>query len=232
MLGEGALIRWDLHPERSMVSPAEFIPVAEEMGLIVSIGEWVLRQACTDAGDARPGNTKVAVNLSPIQILNPNLVPVVIGALASMRACRRCRLELEITESVLMQNTDATGRRAASVAQSWRENLDGRLPAPASRRLSYLRRFPFDKLKIDRCFISDLSPHDQSGLAIVRSVTALAKNLGMITTAEGVETAEQVELVRMIGCTEIQGFYFGRPQPLKEITRTLKQYLPQQAKSA
>jgi EAL domain-containing protein (putative c-di-GMP-specific phosphodiesterase class I) len=98
--------------------------------------------------------------------------------------------------------------------------------------LSYLRRFPFDKLKIDRCFISDLSKHDQSGLAIVRSVAALAKNLGMITTAEGVETAEQLDLVRMIGCTEIQGFFFGRPQPLKDIMRTLNQYLPKQAKLA
>jgi EAL domain-containing protein (putative c-di-GMP-specific phosphodiesterase class I) len=98
--------------------------------------------------------------------------------------------------------------------------------------LSYLRRFPFDKLKIDRCFISDLSPHDQNGIAIVRSVAALAKTLGMITTAEGVETAEQVELVRKIGCTEVQGFYFGRPQPLKEITRKLNQYLPRPAKSA
>ena len=98
--------------------------------------------------------------------------------------------------------------------------------------LSYLRRFPFDKLKIDRCFISDLSKDDESGSAIVRSVTALAKSLGMITTAEGVETKEQLELVRMVGCTEVQGYYFGRPQPLKDISRVLESYLPRQAKSA
>jgi diguanylate cyclase (GGDEF)-like protein len=223
-----ALIRWR-HPERGMVAPGEFIPVAEEMGLIVAIGEWVLRQACADAA-TWPGNTKVAVNLSPIQMLNSNLVPVVIGALAAA-GLPASRLELEITESVLMQNTEATVAalhqlRGLGVKISMDDFGTG------FSSLSYLRRFPFDKLKIDRCFISDLSRHDQSGIAIVRSVAALAKNLGMITTAEGVETAEQVELVRMIGCTEVQGFYFGRPQPLKEITRTLNQYLPKQAKSA
>jgi diguanylate cyclase (GGDEF)-like protein/PAS domain S-box-containing protein len=223
-----ALIRWK-HPERGMISPGEFIPVAEEMGLIVAIGEWVLRRACADAA-TWPGNTKVAVNLSPIQMLNPNLVPVVIGALAAA-GLPASRLELEITESVLMQNTEATVAalhqlRSLGVKISMDDFGTG------FSSLSYLRRFPFDKLKIDRCFISDLSRHDQSGIAIVRSVTALAKTLGMITTAEGVETAEQVELVRMIGCTEVQGFYFGKPQPLKEITRTLNQYLPRQAKSA
>jgi EAL domain-containing protein (putative c-di-GMP-specific phosphodiesterase class I) len=199
------------------------------MGLIVAIGEWVLRRACADAA-TWPGNTKVAVNLSPIQMLNPNLVPVVIGALAAA-GLPASRLELEITESVLMQNTEATVAalhqlRSLGVKISMDDFGTG------FSSLSYLRRFPFDKLKIDRCFISDLSRHDQSGIAIVRSVTALAKTLGMITTAEGVETAEQVELVRMIGCTEVQGFYFGKPQPLKEITRTLNQYLPRQAKSA
>jgi diguanylate cyclase (GGDEF)-like protein len=223
-----ALIRWQ-HPERGMVAPGEFISVAEEMGLIVAIGEWVLRRACADAA-TWPGNTKVAVNLSPIQMLNSNLVPVVIGALAAA-GLPASRLELEITESVLMQNTEATVAalhqlRSLGVKISMDDFGTG------FSSLSYLRRFPFDKLKIDRCFISDLSRHDQSGIAIVRSVAALAKNLGMITTAEGVETAEQVELVRMIGCTEVQGFYFGRPQPLKEITRTLNQYLPRPAKSA
>lgn len=223
-----ALIRWQ-HPERGMVPPGEFIPVAEEMGLIVPIGEWVLRQACNDAA-AWPNYTKVAVNLSPIQMLSPNLVPMVIGALATA-GLPASRLELEITESVLMQNTEAT---VAALHQL--RSLGVRISmddfGTGFSSLSYLRRFPFDKLKIDRCFISDLSTHDQSGIAIVRSVAALAKSLGMITTAEGVETAEQVELVRMIGCTEVQGFYFGRPQPLNDITRTLQQYLPKQAKSA
>jgi diguanylate cyclase (GGDEF)-like protein/PAS domain S-box-containing protein len=223
-----ALIRWN-HPERGMVPPGEFIPVAEEIGLIVPIGEWVLRQACSDAA-IWPNNTKVAVNLSPLQMLSANLVPMVIGALAAA-GLPACRLELEITESVLMQNTEATVAalhqlRSLGVKISMDDFGTG------FSSLSYLRRFPFDKLKIDRCFISDLSPHDQSGLAIVRSVAALAKSLGMITTAEGVETSEQVELVRMIGCTEIQGFFFGRPQPLKDIMHTLHQYLPKQAKSA
>jgi diguanylate cyclase (GGDEF)-like protein len=223
-----ALIRWN-HPERGMVPPGEFIPVAEEIGLIVPIGEWVLRQACSDAA-TWPNDTKVAVNLSPLQMLSANLVPMVIGALAAA-GLPACRLELEITESVLMQNTEATVAalhqlRSLGVKISMDDFGTG------FSSLSYLRRFPFDKLKIDRCFISDLSKHDQSGLAIVRSVAALAKNLGMITTAEGVETAEQLELVRMIGCTEVQGFFFGRPQPLKDIMRTLNQYLPQQAISA
>jgi diguanylate cyclase (GGDEF)-like protein len=223
-----ALIRWN-HPERGMVPPAEFIPVAEEIGLIVAIGEWVLRQACADAA-TWPNNTKVAVNLSPIQMLSAKLVPVVIGALASA-GLPACRLELEITESVLMKNTEATVAalhqlRSLGVKISMDDFGTG------FSSLSYLRRFPFDKLKIDRCFISDLSKDDENGLAIVRSVTALAKSLGMITTAEGVETKEQMELVRMVGCTEVQGYYVGRPQPLKEMSRLLKDYMPLQAKSA
>jgi EAL domain-containing protein (putative c-di-GMP-specific phosphodiesterase class I) len=223
-----ALIRWN-HPERGMVPPGEFIPVAEEIGLIVAIGEWVLRQACADAA-TWPNNTKVAVNLSPIQMLNAKLVPVVMGALAAA-GLPASRLELEITESVLMQNTDVTVAalhqlRALGVKISMDDFGTG------FSSLSYLRRFPFDKLKIDRSFISDLSTDDESGLAIVRSVTALAKSLGMITTAEGVETKEQMELVRMVGCTEVQGYYVGRPQPLKDVSRLLKDYMPRQAKSA
>ncbi len=223
-----ALIRWK-HPERGMVAPGEFIPVAEEMGLIVAIGEWVLRQACADAA-TWPNNTKVAVNLSPIQMLNAKLVPVVVGALAAA-GLPASRLELEITESVLMQNTEAT---VAALHQL--RSLGVRISmddfGTGFSSLSYLRRFPFDKLKIDRCFISDLSKDDESGLAIVRSVTALANSLGMVTTAEGVETAEQLDLVRMVGCTEVQGYYIGRPQPLKEVSRLLADNLPRQAKSA
>jgi diguanylate cyclase (GGDEF)-like protein len=223
-----ALIRWN-HPERGMVPPAEFIPVAEEIGLIVAIGEWVLRQACADAA-TWPNNTKVAVNLSPIQMLSAKLVPVVIGALAAA-GLPASRLELEITESVLLKNTEATVAalyqlRSLGVKISMDDFGTG------YSSLSYLRRFPFDKLKIDRCFISDLSIDDESGLAIVRSVTALAKSLGMITTAEGVETKEQMELVRMVGCTEVQGYYVGRPQPLKDVSHLLKDYMPRQAKSA
>jgi len=223
-----ALIRWN-HPVRGMVPPAEFIPVAEEIGLIVAIGEWVLRQACADAA-TWPDNIKVAVNLSPIQMLNAKLVPVVVGALAAA-GLPASRLELEITESVLMQNTEQTVAalhqlRSLGVKISMDDFGTG------FSSLSYLRRFPFDKLKIDRCFISDLSKDDDNGLAIVRSVTALASSLGMVTTAEGVETAEQMELVRMVGCTEAQGYYLGRPQPLKDVSRLLADSLPRQAKSA
>jgi EAL domain-containing protein (putative c-di-GMP-specific phosphodiesterase class I) len=217
------------HPQRGMISPAEFIPVAEEIGLIVAIGEWVLRRACADAA-TWPNNTKVAVNLSPIQMLNAKLVPVVMGALASS-GLPASRLELEITESVLMQNTEAT-LAALHQLRSLGVKISMDDFGTGYSSLSYLRRFPFDKLKIDRCFISDLSKDDESGLAIVRSVTALAKSLGMITTAEGVETEEQMKLVRMVGCTEVQGYYFGRPQPLKDISRMLESYMPRQAKSA
>jgi EAL domain-containing protein (putative c-di-GMP-specific phosphodiesterase class I) len=140
-------------------------------------------------------------------------------------------LELEITESVMMQNTEAVVAalhqlRSLGVKVSMDDFGTG------YSSLSYLRRFPFDKLKIDRCFISDLSKDDESGLAIVRSVTALAKSLGMITTAEGVETKEQMELVRMVGCTEVQGYYVGRPQPLQEVSRVLQDSMPRQARSA
>jgi diguanylate cyclase (GGDEF)-like protein len=223
-----ALIRWN-HPERGMISPAEFIPVAEEIGLIVAIGEWVLRQACADAA-TWPNQTKVAVNLSPIQMQNAKLVPTVISALASA-SLPASRLELEITESVLMQNTDATVAALHQLRQlGVTISMDDFGTGFSS--LSYLRRFPFDKLKIDRCFISDLSNDDNNGLAIVRSVTALAKSLGMITTAEGVETKEQVDLVRMVGCTEVQGYFISRPQPLKEISHLLNEYMPPRAKSA
>ncbi len=223
-----ALIRWN-HPQRGMVAPGEFIPIAEEMGLIVAIGEWVLRQACADAA-TWPNNTKVAVNLSPIQMLNARLVPVVIGALASA-GLPASRLELEITESVLLQNTEATVAALYQLRSlGVRISMDDFGTGYSS--LSYLRRFPFDKLKIDRCFISDLSKDDEDGLTIVRSVTALAKSLGMVTTAEGVETEEQMDLVRAVGCTEVQGYFVGRPQPLKDVSRLLVAALPPQAKSA
>ena len=221
-----ALVRWQ-HPQRGMIPPGNFIPVAEEIGLIVPLGEWVLRKACADAAKW-PGDVKVAVNLSPIQVASANLVPTVVSALASS-GLPASRLELEITESVMMQNTDATlaalhRLRELGVKISMDDFGTG------FSALSYLRQFPFDKLKIDRCFIKDLSHED--ALAIVRAVTTMAASLGMITTAEGVETSDQLAQVRMLGCNEVQGFFISRPQPVERIVRLIAEYAPRKAKSA
>jgi len=221
-----ALVRWQ-HPHRGVVPPGEFIPVAEEIGLIVPLGEWVLRKACADAAKW-PGDVKVAVNLSPIQVASANLVPMVVSALASS-GLPASRLELEITESVMLQNTEATlaalhRLRELGVKISMDDFGTG------FSALSYLRRFPFDKLKIDRCFIKDLSHED--ALAIVRAVTTMAASLGMITTAEGVETSEQLAQVRMLGCNEVQGFFISRPQPVERIVRLIAEYAPRDVKSA
>ena len=221
-----ALVRWQ-HPHRGVVPPGEFIPVAEEIGLIVPLGEWVLRKACADAAKW-PGDVKVAVNLSPIQVASANLVPTVVNALASS-GLPACRLELEITESVMMQNTEAT-----LVALHRLRELGVKISmddfGTGFSALSYLRQFPFDKLKIDRCFIKDLS-HDDA-LAIVRAVTTMAASLGMITTAEGVETSEQLAQVRMLGCNEVQGFFISRPQPVARIIRLIAEYAPRDVKFA
>jgi diguanylate cyclase (GGDEF)-like protein len=222
-----ALVRWK-HPERGMIPPAEFIPAAEEIGLIVQLGEWVLRKACADAA-SWPDGIKVAVNLSPIQVMSANLMPVVIGALASAGLPAN-RLELEITESVLMQNTEATLAALHRLRElGVKISMDDFGTGYSS--LSYLRRFPFDKLKIDRCFISGLSEGDDS-FAIVRAVTSMARSLGMITTAEGVETKQQLQQVRTLGCTEVQGFLISRPKNLADITRLIRSYSEKQAKTA
>ena len=222
-----ALVRWN-HPERGLIQPAEFIPAAEELGLIVPLGEWVMRKACADAA-TWPDDIKVAVNLSPIQVMSANLMPVVIGALAAA-GLPASRLELEITESVLMQNTDATLAALHRLRElGVKISMDDFGTGYSS--LSYLRKFPFDKLKIDRCFISGLAEGDDS-LAIVRAVTSMARSLGMITTAEGVETEQQLEHVRALGCTEVQGYFISHPKTLEEISRMLVSYSPKQAKTA
>jgi diguanylate cyclase (GGDEF)-like protein len=221
-----ALVRWR-HPERGLVEPADFIPAMEEIGLIVPLGEWVLRKACADAANW-PDDIKVAVNLSPIQVRSAKLMPTVIGALASS-GMPASRLELEIVESVMMQNTEATLTTLHQLHElGVKISMDDF--GTGFSALSYLIRFPFDKLKIDRCFITDLS-HDDA-LTIVRAVTVMAKSLGMITTAEGVETAEQLEQVRMLGCSEVQGYYIGRPQSIESVCRLIAEYSPHQAKTA
>jgi diguanylate cyclase (GGDEF)-like protein len=212
-----ALIRWQ-HPERGLVPPAEFIPLAEEIGLIVPLGEWVLRQACFDAMQW-PAEIKVAVNLSPLQVMNQNLVPIVVGALAAAGLPAN-RLEIEITESVLMQNSEATLTTLHRLRElGVKISMDDFGTGYSS--LSYLRSFPFDKIKIDRCFISGLATGDDS-VAIVLAIAGLAKHLGIATTAEGVETKQQLQQVKALGCSEMQGFLFSPPRRIDEVTQMLR----------
>ena len=211
-----ALVRWN-HGERGLIQPGQFIPIAEDTGLILQIGDWVLRRACRDAaGWSKPAS--VAVNLSPVQFRNPNLAASVKSALAESGLPPH-RLELEITESVLLQNSEST----RAVLLELREHgvkisLDDFGTGYSS--LSYLRSFPFDKIKIDRSFVSELASSDDS-MAIIRAVTGLGKSLGMVTTAEGVENAEQLALLRREGCTQAQGFLFSKPRPASEVERLL-----------
>jgi predicted signal transduction protein with EAL and GGDEF domain len=210
------LLRWH-HPTRGMVPPAEFIPVAEETGLINQIGEWVLRQACIQAV-AWPDHIAVAVNLSPVQFKNQALGQMVVSALANSGLPAH-RLELEITEAVLLHNTEptlATLRRLQEIGV--RIAMDDFGTGYSS--LSYLRSFPFDKIKIDRSFIKDIADQDDSS-AIVQAVTELAGRLRIATTAEGVETQEQLDKIQSLGCTEMQGYLYSRPLPAKDVARLL-----------
>jgi diguanylate cyclase (GGDEF)-like protein len=214
--GAEALIRWP-HPQRGMVPPNEFIPLAEQIGLIVPIGEWVLRQACATAA-AWPNDLKVAVNLSPVQFRSPGLLQLVISALASSGLAAE-RLELEITESILLHDSKATLAILFKLREMGvRIAMDDFGTGYSS--LSYLQTFPFDKIKIDRSFVKGI-PAAAGSLNIVRAVAAMAKGLGMHTTAEGVETQEQLETVKLEGCTEVQGFLLSRPLPAGEIQQLL-----------
>ncbi|MGY3606211.1 MULTISPECIES: putative bifunctional diguanylate cyclase/phosphodiesterase [unclassified Bradyrhizobium] len=217
-----ALLRWK-HSLRGVIPPGNFIGLAEETGLIVPIGEFVLRQACADAA-AWPQDVAVAVNLSPIQFKNPNLVSSVKAALEDTRLAAH-RLELEITETVLLQNSEATLAVLHELrALGIRISLDDFGTGYSS--LSYLRSFPFDKIKIDRSFVSDLATREDS-MAIVRAVTGLGKSLGIVTTAEGVETDAQFELLRREGCTQAQGYLFSAPRPVAEVMKILAERSPQ-----
>ena len=212
--GFEALIRWH-HPEKGMVSPATFIPLAEETGLIVPIGEWVIRQACMTAAQW-PADLKIAVNLSPAQLRSPGLLHVVVSALAAS-GLEADRLELEITETVLLHDSEAT----LAILYRLRE-LGVRIAmddfGTGYSSLSHLQRFPFDKIKIDRSFIKNIVDNVGS-LNIVRAVAALASGLGVAATAEGVETQEQLDVIRSEGCIEMQGFLFSKPIPAREIER-------------
>jgi diguanylate cyclase (GGDEF)-like protein len=214
--GFEALLRWR-HPQRGLVSPAQFIPLAEEIGIIAPIGAWVLRQACTDAA-GWPGELTVAVNLSPVQFKSKTLSLDVVAALGASGLPAR-RLELEITEAVMLQDTETTLATLNELkALGARISMDDFGTGYSS--LSYLRKFPFDKIKIDQSFIRDLASRPES-LAIVRAVAGLGSTLGIATTAEGVETMEQLRAVRAEGCTQVQGFLLGRPKPASLIPAML-----------
>ena len=214
--GFEALLRWR-HPTRGMVAPADFIPLAEEIGAIAPIGAWVLRTACADAA-GWPGDIKIAVNLSPLQFTSRTLVADVIDALASSGLPAR-RLELEITETVMLQDTTATLETLNRLRElGVRISMDDFGTGYSS--LSYLRRFPFDKIKIDQCFIREMSEAHES-VAVLRAIVGLGVSLGMTTTAEGVETRDQLCRLRAEGCTEVQGYFFSRPRPAEEVAGML-----------
>jgi diguanylate cyclase (GGDEF)-like protein/PAS domain S-box-containing protein len=217
--GFESLLRWR-HPEKGMISPADFIPVAEDIGLIVSLGEWVLREACAEAVKW-PAEIKVAVNLSPVQFRSRNLVQVVVSALANS-GLPPTRLELEITESLFLAETEAN----LAILHQLRElgvsiSMDDFGTGYSS--LSYLRSFPFDKIKIDRSFVKDLAQRSDC-VAIVRAISGLGRSLNITTTAEGVETMDQLDWLRAEGCNEVQGFLFSPARPADEIARLLSKF--------
>ena len=214
--GFEALLRWQ-HPQRGTIAPGEFISLTEETGLIVPLGDWIIRQACQEAG-TWPTEYSVAVNLSPVQFKNKSLLGTVVNALAAARLDPG-RLQLEITESALLQDSEGTlatlhQLRALGVKIAMDDFGTG------YSSLGYLRKFPFDKIKIDQSFVRDMSTKGES-MAIIRAVVAMGASLGISTTAEGVETVEQYELLQIEGCTEVQGYHFSRPRPAAEVRRTM-----------
>jgi diguanylate cyclase (GGDEF)-like protein/PAS domain S-box-containing protein len=223
VIGCEALLRWN-HPRRGLVSPVDFIPIAEEAGLINAIGGWVLDTACAEAV-RWPDHIRLAVNVSPTQFRGQGLALAVTNALMATNLPAR-RLELEITEAVLLQNNEST---LATLRQI--HDLGVRIAmddfGTGYSSLAYLRRFPFHKIKIDRSFVNDLS-YDGDAIAIVRAITSLATEMNIMTTAEGVETQEQLDRVRELGCTEMQGYLFSRPLPARGVEQILLKNLCKQ----
>jgi diguanylate cyclase (GGDEF)-like protein len=216
IVGVEALLRWQ-HPERGLISPAEFVPVAEDTGLIEVMGKWTLHRACSDAA-GWPVPIKVAVNVSPIQFTRGDLVNTVRHALQSS-GLPEAQLDLEITESLFIRESS----EIVSIIDKLRKlgisfSLDDFGTGYSS--LNYLRKFEVQKIKLDRSFITGL-PLQADSAAIVRAVCSLAQDLGIRTNAEGVETPEQMNSLRLLGCKEGQGYLFGKPQPASEIVRLL-----------
>ena len=210
--GFEALIRWD-HPEHGPVSPVEFIPLAEEIGLINEIGEWVLRTACAEAAKW-PQNISVAVNLSPVQFKS-HALPTIVRTILSETDFPAKRLELEITEGVFLNNDEHVHEMIHALkAIGLKLALDDFGTGYSS--LSYLQRVPFDKIKIDRSFVTGASDLEGRNAALIRAMVGLASDLKMQTTAEGVETPEELQLVRNLGCSLVQGYIFGKPMPPEE----------------
>jgi diguanylate cyclase (GGDEF)-like protein len=212
-----ALIRWR-HPKRGMIQPSDFIPVAEETGLIVPIGEWVLRQACAEAAHW-PRDVRVSVNLSPAQFKDKTLVQTIVHALEDSRLSAD-RLELEITELVMLQENDG-GFAVLNQLRDLGIKIAMDDFGTGYSSLGYLRSFPFDKIKIDQSFIRDL-PAKEDSVAIIRAVVGLSSSLGITTTAEGVETEAQLNCLRREGCSEAQGYLLARPAPATEVRTLLK----------
>ena len=211
--GYEALLRW-VHPIRGAISPALFIPIAEDSGLIGQIGEWVMRTACRDAAQW-PEDIQVAVNVSPTQFANPGFPSTVMNALASAQLAPE-RLELEITESVFLNDDDGTDAMFARLkALGVRLALDDFGTGYSS--LGYLKKAPFDKIKIDQSFVRGAANKGSRNSAIIKAIVSLAEALGMDTTAEGAETQDELALIRQLGCSHIQGYIYGRPMPAADV---------------
>jgi diguanylate cyclase (GGDEF)-like protein/PAS domain S-box-containing protein len=216
--GFEALLRWD-HPTRGKVSPAEFIPVAEEAGLIAVIGEWALRTACMEAAQW-PSEARVAVNVSPIQFANPNFPSIVANTLAQSQL-PASRLELEITESVFINDNDSVDRMFANLKKiGVRLALDDFGTGYSS--LGYLKRAPFDKIKIDQSFVRGAAVADNNrNAAIINAIVSMSEAMNMETTAEGAETHDELDLIRSLGCSHVQGYIYGRPMAASRVANVL-----------
>ena len=221
IVGFEALLRWN-HPQRGLVPPVEFIPIAEETGLIVPIGEWVLRAACREAA-TWPAPLTVAVNVSPKQLAERHRLSRAVKAALSLAGLPAARLEIEVTESALMHSSDVTLNILRELSGlGVKISMDDFGTGYSS--LSQLRSFPFDKLKIDRSFVRGLSGGPEA-TAVIRAIAALGAALGMTTIAEGVETSEQESMVRAEGCTDIQGYLVSRPVPPADLPRLIDRLL-------